>query len=290
MSAIFFIFLIIATPIWAGKFLEESIAVNPYALPGDSERNHLSIDGVRAHEANDFYGKTDKLISEAGSLSVGGTWGKYFASSVHYKGRFVQPILRTRNTENQLNSPIGIYAEWVELGLNQSATFFEDDSWAALKIEGGIAYNDFGDHNFSQLYKSVHNFLGVENDLHKFGKRIDTNFITSTMAASLVFPIGNHINVIASYQVMNSKIFREDSTEFSFIWSISKDLALSYKYAFVNQLRSEYYDLTNRRTQYIVAARLYRYWTPSIMHTTPYVRGDRYGQWYLSPVSFTWPF
>jgi hypothetical protein len=287
---ILFILSLLLQPVFAGKILNEAIRINPYALPGDSERNHLMLDGVNIHEANDFYGKTDKLITETGSISVMGIWKKYFSSSIQYKGRFVQPVLRTRNTENQLETPIGIHAEWVEIGANQSVTFFEDDSWIALKLEAGLSYNDFGDHNFSQLYKGVHNFLGVDNDLHKFGKRIDTNFYSSRIASSLIFPIGDHINFLVSYQVLNSKIFREDSTELSVIWSISKDLAFSYKYSFVSQIRSEYYDLTNRRTQYIVAARFFKIWTPSIMHISPYVRGDRYGQWYLSPLSLTWPF
>lgn len=289
MKLLPFLILLFSLPTFASQVLDEAINVNPYTLPGDSERNHLPVGGIRLHEANDFYGKTDKLTTEAVSLNVMGIWKKYFATSIGYKGRFVTPVLRTKNGEGKLDTPLGIYAEWAEVSLNQSITIFQD-SWVALKFDGGVTYNDFGDHNFADLYKKVHDEVGSPDERDQFGKPLDDNFIGSSAAGSVIIPIGNHINLIGSYQVMNSKIFREDAQEASVVWSVSKDLAFSAKYSSVKQIRSEFYDLKNRREQYIGAVRLFKFWTPSIMYVSPYIKGDKYGQWYLSPLSLTYPF
>lgn len=286
----FFLLAFLTLPLYASTILDESISVNPYTLPGDSERNQLSLSGVRLHEANDFYGKTDKLTTEALSLNVMGIWAKYFATSVGYKGRFVTPILRTKNGEGKLPAPIGIYAEWAEVSLNQSVTLFPDSQWAALKLDAGVGYNDFGNHGFADIYTSVHDSLGSPDERDQFGQQQDDHFISSSASASLIIPWGDHLNLITSYQVMNSKIFREDAKEATLIWSVSKDLAFSAKYSYVKQLRSEFYDLKDHREQFLGAVRLFKFWTPSIMYVSAHVKGDKFGQWYLSPVSFTYPF
>ena len=280
-----------ALPSWAGNVLNEYINVNPYALPGDSERNHLPLAGVSYHDANDFFGETDKLITQVSSLNASVIWKEKFATSLAYKGRFIQPILKTRFGKDELATPIGIYAEWAELMLNQSVTLFnEAGSRAALKLDGGIAYNDFGDHAFADYHRNIHSAVGSKNEEDRYGKKLDDNFITSTAAASVIIPISEQINLMASYQIMNSKIFREDAQEVSLVWRKSERFGASLKYSFVNQIRSDFYDLRNNRTQFIGALRLFKIWTPSIMHVSPYVRGDKYGQWYLSILSLTYPF
>lgn len=282
--------LMITSTAFASKILDESISVNPYALPGDSERNHLMLPGIRLHEANDFYGSTDKHTSEAMSLTVMGNWAKYFSTSVGYKGRFVQPALRLKNSDDKLATPIGIYAEWAEVNLNQSVTMFQDSGFFALKIDGGVTYNDFGDHSFTDIYQSVHEALGAEDDSDEFGQKLSENFIGSTASASLILALSDHINLIGSYQVMNSKIHREDAQEASLIWTVSKDLAFSAKYSFIKQINSEFYALRNNRTQFVGGVRLFKFWTPSIMYVSEYIKGDDEPQWYLSPLSLTYPF
>lgn len=272
------------------KILNEAISVNPYMLPGDSEHNPLALPGIQIHEANDFYGKTDKFITEAMSLRVMSNWGKYFSTSIKYKGRFVTPALRPKNGEEKFPTPLGIYAEWAETTLNQSVTLFEENQWGAFKVDAGLGYNDFGNHNFAKIYRGVHERMGSPDERDQFGTPESDNFISSTVATSFIIPIGDEVNIIASYQVMNSKVFREDAQEITLIWSRSENLAFSAKYSFVKQIRSEFYRLKDNRIQYAGSIRLFKYWTPSIFFISPYVEGDKYGQWYLSPLSLTYPF
>ncbi|HXH75449.1 MAG TPA: hypothetical protein VNJ08_10820 [Bacteriovoracaceae bacterium] len=282
--------LFITLPSLASTVLSEFIKVNPYTLPGDTEQNHLPLPGIRWHESNDFFGKTDKLMTQTSSLNVMGIWKDRFSTSLSYKGRFVQPILKTRYGEEELPSPIGIYAEWAEVMLNQSVTFMNKDSWPALKLDGGLGYNDFGDHPFADYHRNIHSFVGSENEENRYGKKQDVNFITTSAAASIILPFNDQLNLMGSYQIMNSRVFREDAQEASLVWRKSESFAASVKYSFVKQKRSEFYDLRNHRTQFIWAVRLFKFWTPSIMHVSTYVRGDKYGQWYLSPISLTYPF
>ena len=287
----FLLFLFFATlPSQARTVLNELIKVNPYTLPGDSEQNHLSVNGIRWHESNDFFGKTDKLMTQTSSLNVMGIWKDRFSTSVSYKGRFVQPILKTRYGAEELSTPLGIYAEWAEVMLNQSATFISNDSWLALKLDGGFGYNDFGDHAFADYHRKIHNFVGSKNEEHRYGKKQDENFITTSGAVSVIVPFNDQLNLMGSYQIMNSQIFRENAQEVSMVWRKSESFAASVKYSFVKQMRSELFDLQNHRSQFIGAVRLFKIWTPSIMHVSTYVRGDKYGQWYLSPISVTYPF
>ena len=290
MNILFLLVIFVTSPSWARKVLDEYISVNPYTLPGDSERNNLPLAGMRFHDANDFFGKTDKLMTEVSSFNVMGVWMKNYATSIGYKGRFVQPILKTRYGEEELAAPIGIYAEWAEVMLNQSVTLFKDDSWVALKLDGGIGYNDFGDHVFADVHRNVHAAVGSQDQSDKYGEIQDDHFISTTAAASIIIPFSDEVNFMGSYQVMNSKIFRENAQEFSLVWRKSESTAFSVKYSFVKQIRSKFYDLLNNRNQFIAAIRLFKFWTPSIMHVSTYVRGDKYGQWYLSPISVTYPF
>jgi hypothetical protein len=264
--------------------------VNPYTLPGDSEQNHLSVAGIRWHESNDFLGKTDKLMTQTSSLNVMDIWKDRYSTSVSYKGRFVQPILKTRYGKDELPAPLGIYAEWAEVMLNQSVTLMNKDLWPALKFDGGFGYNDFGDHAFADYHRNIHSFVGSKDEEKRYGQKQDDNFITTSAAASVILPFSDQINLMASYQIMNSKIFREDAQEVSLVWKNSESFGASVKYSFVKQIRSEFYDLRNHRTQFIAAVRLFKFWTPSIMRISTYVRGDKYGQWYLSPISLTYPF
>ncbi|MES2528100.1 MAG: hypothetical protein V4598_13485 [Bdellovibrionota bacterium] len=286
----YFLFFLMTLPSFAGTVLPELISVNPYSLPGDSERNHLSVAGVRWHESNDFFGKTDKLMTQTSSLSALINWKDFYSTSLSYKGRFVQPILKTRYGKDELPAPLGIYAEWAELMLNQSAILTHDSIWPVLKLDGGLGYNDFGDHAFADYHRNIHSLVGSKNEENRYGKKLADNFLTTSAAASIIFPFSDQVNLVGSYQVMNSKIFREDAQEVSLVWRKSENFSISFKYSYIKQLRSEFYDLTNHRNQSIAAIRLFRFWTPSIMRVSTYVRGDKYGQWYLSPISFTYPF
>ena len=219
-----------------------------------------------------------------------GIWKDRFSTSLSYKGRFVQPILKTRFGKEELPAPLGIYAEWAELMLNQSVLLTHDDLWPAIKLDGGIGYNDFGDHAFADYHRNIHSAVGSKNEEDRYGKKQNDNFITTSAAASIILPFSDQLNLMGSYQIMNSKIFREDTQEISLVWRKSENFAASVKYSFVNQIRSEFYDLRNHRNQFIAAVRLFKFWTPSIMRVSTYVRGDKYGQWYLSPISLTYPF
>lgn len=290
MKNLLFCFFIFALTSEAHAVLEELIKVNPYTLPGDSEQNHLSVSGIRWHESNDFFGKTDKLMTQTSSLNAQGVWKNRFSTSLGYKGRFVQPILKTKYGEEELPAPVGIYAEWAEVMLNQSVIFMDNDYWVALKLDGGLGLNDFGDHAFADYHRNIHSFVGSKNEENRYGKKQDDNFFTTSGAASVIVPFSEDLNLMGSYQIMNSKIFREEAQEVSLVWRKSENFAASVKYSLVKQIRSEFYDLKNHRTQFIGAVRLFNIWTPSIMRVSTYVRGDKYGQWYLSPISVTYPF
>lgn len=289
MNILIVMIALITLPVRAAKILDEYVKVSPYALPGDVERNHLPVPGLSYHDANDFAGKTDKLVTEVSTLSVLVVWKERYSSSLTYKGRFMQPILKTRHGEEELPAPLGVYAEWAELMLNQSA-IWEVNSWLGIKLDGGIGYNDLGDHVFADYHRKIHSAVGSENQEDRYGNLEDANFFTSTTAASLIIPVTDRVNVMGSFQVMNSELFRENAQEVSLVWSKSPEFAASLKYTFVKQIRSEFYDLRNNRTQMIAAIRLFRIWTPSIMKVSTYVKGDKYGQWYLTPVSLTYPF
>lgn len=270
------------------EILKESISVNPYSLPGDSDANSLMLPGVRLHESNDWAGNTDKNVTESGSLTVMGNYWKWFSSSLSYRGRYVTPVLKTKNDESELAAPLGIHAEWVEVMLNQSVTFYTDKGWG-IKFDGGVGYNDMGRHGFVDIYKDVHRAIGNDDESDRFGERVETNFLSSTYGGALIIPMGQ-INLMGAYKVMNSQAFREDAVEGTAILSVSEDLAFSVKASFIDMKRSDLFDVKKNRSQYYAGVRLFKFWTPSVMYVTPYIRGDKHGQLYFSPLSLTYPF
>ncbi len=279
--------ILIAIPTHAA-ILPEALNVNPPALPGDSERHLLAVPGVRLHEANDFIGNTDKHVTETGALSVMATWDDHYSSTLSYKGRYLIPALRTSHDEDKSENPVGAHAEWVEAAFHQSITLYTDKTWA-LKLDGGVGYNDMGDHNFADLYRDVHKETGDRDESGEFGEKLDENFLAVTSGASVVVPLGD-FNLIGGYQGMNSAAFREDAVEGALVWRISEGFGLTAKYASVRQKRSDFLDLKKHRAQAVAALRLFTIWTPSIMWVSPYIKGDPHGQWYVSPLSLTWPF
>ena len=262
--------------------------MNPYAVPGDSEGNHLSLPGIRFHEANDYFGETDKLISGVGSLSIMETW-RHFSVSLSQKGRFIQPIIQTRNDQPKLKENIGVYAESMETFLNTSITLYSKKSMA-FKINLGGAYSDIGDHGFVNIYRKIHEVVASPISDDNFGEKLKDHFYTSYYGFNFVFPLLDNVNYLIGAAAYNSSMMRENAIDSSLIISFSKKFAMSLRYTFVDQKRSDWWELKPNRQQFILALRLFSYWTPSLMYVSPFIKGDTYGQYYLSPISFTIPF
>lgn len=284
-SLVFLIFL--ALPIKA-KILGENIAVNPYALPGDSEAANLSLPGLRIHESNDYFGKTDKLISGGGSASVMETW-KHFSTSLSLKGRFIQPILQTRNDQPLLVDKIGVYAESMETLWNLSYTHYRRNS-IGWKFNLGLGYTDVGNHGLVNLYRQIHEAVDSPVNDNKFGEKLNESFRHVNYGVSAIFPIIEKVNFMLGTSVYNSRAFYEYALESSLVVSVSRNFAMSMKYMFIDQKRSNWWNLKANRQQFLLGLRLFTFWTPSLMYVTSYVKGDDYGQLYLSPISFTVPF
>mgnify|MGYP003574888736 CR=1 FL=1 len=270
--------------------LKEFTHVNPFAIPGDTEYTHLPLPGIRAQESNDWAGQTDKYITGSGSLAAGYGW-EHYAFSLGYKGRYVTPAVKTKNDEPDLDQPIGVYAEWVEARLDQSVTLYSDKSWG-LKLDFGISYNDAGDHGFVNIYRDVHKALGNSTSDGKFGDKLYDWFIGTNGGAFIIIPFGDKVNLMSGYSVINTKPFRDDAWESSLVVRASDDFAVSLKYMYINQVRSEWYgDLYKKhRSQIILGLRFFKFWTPSAMYVSSFLKGDKHGQLYVSPVSFTYPF
>lgn len=283
------LFILIFSPAVFSEILGEYTRVNPYSLPGDSENNHLSLPGLRIHEANDYWGQTDKYVSGVGSLALTGVW-RHYSTSLTYKGRFLQPALETRNDQPEISPPLGVYAEWAEVMWNQSVTIYSRTSWA-LKLDGGIGYNDLGDHGFVNVYRKIHEVVASPIKDDKFGKKLKDNFLSTSIGAFIIIPLSKSFQLMAGHSAYNSKVFVEHALETSVVLSVSKNFAMSAKYMSIKQTRSEFYEgLRNHRQQAILALRLFGFWTPSLMYVGPIFKSDKYPQWYLSPLSLTYPF
>ncbi len=223
-----------------------------------------------------------------GALSLLGVW-KHFSSSLTIKGRLIAPILQTRNDQPYLQQKIGVFADSLESTWNNSITIY-GNSGPGLKLELGFSYTDIGSHGLVKLYQEIHNKFGSPTKESEFGERLKESFRSSSYGAFLILPLGDHVNAITGVSVLNSRAFKEESIEGSVVVSLSRRFALSFKYSYVEQDRSSWYELLDYRQQYLVGMRLSSFWTPSLMYVTPYVEGDHFGQVYFSPIAFTFPF
>lgn len=269
------------------QILLESRNVNPHALPGDSG-SQLALPGIQLHEFNDYFGETDKLISGGGKLQFLEIH-RYLSASLGLKGRFIQPILETRNDQPSLVEKIGVYAETMETNLNLAYTFYgRSRKSVGLKLTLGLAYTDAGDHGLVNVYRKIHEIIDSPINDDKFGTKLDENFRSMSYGAEFIFPIVTGINILFGTSVLNSKMFYEYSYDLTFLLVYSKNFASSLKFSYVDQKRSSWWNLRDHRRQIITGLRIFEHWTPSLMYVSPYVVGDDYGQLYLSPISFTY--
>lgn len=287
MKYVLALWLILASPAYA-RILGEFLRVDPHALPGDTEYNHLPLPGIHLHEANDWYGNTDKLMSGLGTLSISGIW-KHFSTSLSGKGRLYTPILQTRNDQPDLTNKIGVFADSMETAWHNSITIYGQDS-LGLKLNFGLAYTDVGNHGLVSLYQDIHKTLGYESLEDRWGSRLKDSFITTTYGGAIIFPLADSLNVLAGGSYLDSVAFHEKALELSVVMSFGRGFAASFKYMHVEQGRSEWYDFEPTRRQYIGALRLFGFYTPSFMVVPAHVKGDKYSQVYFSPISFTYPF
>lgn len=285
---IFYCVLIFISLTAEARILGESIAVNPYALPGDSDAVNLAVPGVQLHEFNDYFGKTDKLISGGGKLAAMQSW-RHFSGSIGLRGRFIQPILKTRNDQPILTEKIGVYAETMESFLNLAYTFYNRNS-LGWKFNLGAAYTDAGNHGLVNVYRKVHEVVASPVNDEKFGDKLHENFRSFYYGAGVIFPVFKIVNLYIGGSVYNSRPFVEQAYEASIVSSYSRWLAFNLKYQFIDQKRSDWWTIRSHRHQFLAGLRISQIWTPSLMYVSPWVKGDNYGQWYLSPISFTWPF
>lgn len=273
------------------KLLGESVTAISHTLPGDSDNTSLALPGFQVHEFNDYFGNTDKLITggSKGNLLL---LGKNLSVKATIKAAYIQPIIRTRNDQHLLDKRIGVHAEQLESSLNLSYTHYRDQksNAMAVKFNFGAGYADVGNHGFVQAYRQIHHALGLGVDDDKFGPKLKEHFRYFSYGTTLIFPLGDMTNFIMGASVYNSPAFYEYLYEAGFFFSIGRQFALSFKYQWIDQKRSQWWPITNRRNQIVAGLRILSYWTPSMMYVSPYVKGDRHAQVYLSPISFTFPF
>lgn len=285
-----FLLFFISQPLQA-RLLGESVTAISHSLPGDSDNTSLSLPGVQFHEFNDYYGNTDKLITGGGKANL--LWlGQHFSAKASFKASYIQPILRTRNDMDYLKEKIGIHGEELNSQLNLSYTHYRNQrsNEMAIKFNVGAGYANLGNHGMVQMYRQIHRALGLGVSDDKFGPKRKEHFRYFSYGTTLIFPIAQTINFITGVSIYNSKAFYEYLYEAGLIFSFHRYFAFSFKYQWIDQKRSEWWNLTDHRKQVHAGLRLFTYWTPSLMYVSTYVKGDKHPQLYLSPISFTFPF
>jgi hypothetical protein len=290
MSFIFCLLLLFSPDLYA-RILGESIAVSPHALPGDSDATSLALPGLQFHEFNDYFGKTDKLITGGAKANL--LWvTRHFSAKLSFKGAYIQPILQTRNDQLPLDKIIGIHGEELNTSLFLSYTHYKNlrSNSPAIKFTVGGGYVDLGNHGLINLYRQIHNAVGSPIQDDKFGPKIHGSFRYFSSGIHFILPLAKFLNFQTGVSSYNSQAFYEYAYEAGIIFSANKSFAFSAKYQFIDQKRSMWWDLRDNRHQFIAGLRLFEYWTPSVMLVSRYVKGDQMGQLYLSPLSFTIPF
>lgn len=289
-GSILFIILLLSEAVEA-RLLGESVTAISHSLPGDSDNTSLALPGIQIHEFNDYYGNTDKLITGGGKGNL--LWlGKKLSAKASFKGAYIQPIIKTRNDMPYLDKKIGIHAEQLDSSLYLSYTHYRNQrsNDMAIKLNVGAGYMNLGNHGFVQIYRQVHHALGLGVDDDKYGPKRKDSFRYFSYGTTFIFPLARTINLITGVSIYNSQAFYEYAYEAGLIFSFNRNLAFSFKYQWIDQKRSEWWELTDNRKQVIAGFRLFTYWTPSLMYVSSFVKGDKHGQIYLSPLSFIFPF
>lgn len=261
----------------------------PSTAIGESGTFYLADPGLflDVHN-NDWFGQTDKLTTFSTALA-------YFkalqtkdsadqstpeAFKIALGSRLLTPIITTRFGSEELNPPVGVLAEWLELQLAYSRLFGQ------FKIELSFAGDFFGKFHNDDFYRTAHQIFASPDDWDRFGNRFEGTYGAATVGVGYLWN-----KYILSMVYYDKSIMMEDQMiTTSLILPLSDSFALAGENRFVIQVNSSLYEHIRPYRHEWAWGFKWHFWQMNFKYVSPYLEEDRWGQYYISPLILNWKF
>lgn len=272
---IFFILFFISTQ----SFAVWEIPNTPQSGMGDPGSFYLNKQGLTLHLFNnDYVGYTDKLNTASGSLYL------YMLSGAHgwevsAHRRLLTPIIKTRFGEDPYSPPKGVYADQLEGRIAYSFTE------GHTKIEAHWGYEYYAGLGGDNVAKFIHKVIGAKDETAKYGPKINNNFISGTIGFGFLSQYA-----LLMFYAHNGPTMQDATARLSF--KFGTDYQFGIQGEISEQFRSTFYGrefIKPNRHGYGISYK-HGWYQFTANYISPYLKYDKYGQYYLSPLIISYEF
>ncbi len=247
---------------------------------GDPGSFYLNRQGLTLHLFNnDYIGETDKLMTASGSLFLYWQASKNHGWELSAQRRLTTPIIKTRSGEPAFDPPQGIYGDQLESRLGYS---YVNGHFKFESAVSGEYYAGLGGHRITDF---IHKVIGAKDETDKYGEKIDNSFL----AGSIGF---GFLTKYALFMVYGheSPVMREAIARLNFVFGGSS-FKIGFQGEVVQQFQSDFYveDIENYRYGYGLSMK-WDWYQLTANYVSPYLKYDKYGQYFISPLILSWEF
>lgn len=259
-------------------------SANPPGAIGECGSLYLFSQGLHANPFyNDVFGDTDKQLSGASQFGyLHHLKDSSFEIRSHW--RFITPTFKEKFGQQNLDHPVGRYADWMEI---QSA-------WAQLlkvndftfKIQPTIGIGQIGDHGAKQVHRRIHkiigaSLLGLEYKDQPKGINISRGLEIGFIETSSQYSLFSKESML-SLGYFKTRFMEDMYLNQNHVFQILKDLNAGLEFRMIRQIGSEAMSGSELSWRFEFATGLrYEWYRPTLKYVSPYIRNDQVGQFYL---------
>lgn len=229
---------------------------------------------------NDYLGNTDKLMTASGMLLL--YWqpqNKHHGWEISVQRRLITPIIKTKSGETPFDPPKGVYADQLESRLGYSYTNEH------FKFEMGFSgeyYAGLGGNNITEF---IHTVIGAQDESDKYGDKIDNDYFSGSLGFGLLAQYA--LFMIYAHE---SPVMREALARLNLKFG-SNAFQLGLQATGVRQIQSDFYgkDIEKYRYEYGLGIKV-GWYQIAANFVSPYLKYDKFGQYYISPIIVSYEF
>ncbi len=264
----------------------------PLLIPGESPHLYLVPEGLSLNPfVNDMWGDTDKLLTGGANLRhLTDAWGGSLHSSLNW--RFFVPDNEPKHGRAKLDPAPGHYADWLSLQSSWARTFEIKEELFKLQLTGGLAH--IGEHGAAEVHSLLHSLVGADKKNLSYEDQ-PTGYNTEYGAEFAWIPSLLEQGLLQVEQQLaigesRYKVLSERWVSWNGIYHDPQTWTYGLELRYINQFSSEtFQDYLEYRHELTFGIRFSEYYSPNILYVSPYVKGDNYGQIYISLFSFNIP-
>ncbi|HYX32996.1 MAG TPA: hypothetical protein VE954_07760 [Oligoflexus sp.] len=237
---------------------------------------------------NDVFGKTDKQLTGASQLGYLKMWSDS-SLEVRTHWRFITPSFKEKFNGDKLSSPVGRYADWMELQTSWAKVMTFAGTRVRWQLSMGIG--DIGNHGAKQVHRQIHRWVGstlegLDYSDQPTGRDISLG-IEGGFIPKEIKLFGENFETLANVGVFRNCFMSELYFNYNVVKTFSQDWRMAWEVRMPYQVQSDVYKESARRERYEMAlSTRYKWYRPSIKYVSPYLIGDNVGQIYVDPVAF----